>query len=91
MWNIRVLCPALGPVVVNTCRSKIDLFVGGETILSVEGTTQGDPLAMAIYAIAITPLVRRTNLEAVPREPDLATVDSNCLKTRSWTATESCR
>ena len=60
MWNVRVLCPALGPVVVNTYRSNIHLFVGGETILSVEGTTQGDPLAMAIYAIAITALVRRT-------------------------------
>ena len=55
MWNVMVLCPALGPVVINTYRSNTELFVGGESIFSVEGTTQGDPLAMAIYAIAITP------------------------------------
>ena len=65
MWNVHVLCPALGPVVVNTYRSNIHLFVGDETILSVEGTTQGDPLAMAIYAIAIMPLVRRTSSEGL--------------------------
>ena len=63
LWNVRLLCPALGPVVVNTYRSKTDLFVGGETIFAVEGTTQGDALAMAIYTVAITPLIRRTSLD----------------------------
>ena len=59
LWNVRVLCPALGVIVINTYRSSIDLFVGGERILSTEGTTQGDPLAIAIYAVAITLLIRR--------------------------------
>ena len=58
LWNIKVLCPSLAPVVINTYREDVELFVGGETIYSSEGTTQGDPLAMAIYSIAITPLIR---------------------------------
>ena len=34
------------------------LFInGGDEIQSMERTTQGDPTAMAIYAIAIIPLV----------------------------------
>ena len=63
LWNVRVLCPALGTIVINTYRSSVALFVGGEQLLSTEGTTQGDPLAMAIYAVAITPLIRRVKQE----------------------------
>ena len=57
--NIKHLCPALSKVLINTYREHIYLFIDGESITSQEGTTQGDPLAMAMYAVAITPLIHR--------------------------------
>ena len=57
--NIKHLRPALSKVLSNTYREHIQLFIDGESIPSLEGTTQGDPLAMAMYAVAITPLIHR--------------------------------
>ena len=54
--NAMNLCPAISTILVNTYRSDPCLFIDGETIMSKEGTTQGDPLAMVMYAIAIMPL-----------------------------------
>jgi hypothetical protein len=47
----------LATILINTYQSDIQMFIGGETILSKEGTTQGDPLAMAMFAIASAPLI----------------------------------
>ena len=55
----KVLCPSLGPTVINTYRSDVELFVCGDKLFSREGTTQGDPLAMAIYSVAVTPLIHK--------------------------------
>ena len=60
LHNIQVLCPSISTVLNNTYRAPVRLFVMGEgEIESTEGTTQGDPLAMAMYALAATPLIRR--------------------------------
>ena len=56
--NVRTICPALAPILINTYRSPGSLFVNGTTIQSVEGTTQGDPLGMVMYAIGVQPLIR---------------------------------
>ena len=49
----------LATVLINTYREPTELFVGGEVLFSREGTTQGDPLAMAMYAIATVHLINK--------------------------------
>ena len=57
--NILEVCPSLGRVLVNTYRENVDLYIDGETTVSQEGTTQGDPLAMAMYSLGVIPLIMR--------------------------------
>ena len=57
LYNPQVICPAFATCVINYYRAPAALFVGGESILSTEGTTQGDTLSMAIYALAMLPLI----------------------------------
>ena len=59
LWQIFPLYVLLflAFLLANTYRSDANLFVGGETILSQEGTTQSDPLAMAMYTLALIPMI----------------------------------
>ena len=59
--NISVNCPAILPVLTNTYRQPSFLFVGGEVLISKEGTTQSDPLAMPMYALATVPLLTKVS------------------------------
>ena len=62
--NIRVLCPALATFAINTYQAPARLFVTGDKeLISAEGTTQGDPLAMSMYALSLQPLI--SHLQAV--------------------------
>ena len=58
LHNIRHICPPLAKVLINIYREPTELFVDGQTLLSQEGTTQGDPFAMPFYALATVPLIR---------------------------------
>ncbi len=44
---------------INSYRSHTELFVDGDVIHSQEGTTQGDPMAMPMYAIATVPFIKK--------------------------------
>ena len=60
LHNIQHICPILKYAIINTYRVPSRIFVlGGMVMLSEEGTTQGCPLAMAIYALALVPLVNQ--------------------------------
>ena len=55
--NILHLCPPLAKVLINTYRDDIQPFIDGDT-LSRGNYIQGDSLAMAMYTVAITPLIK---------------------------------
>ena len=57
LQNIRCLCPLIATILVNSYRAPTELFVDNDVILSQEGTTRGDPLAMAMYGLATIPLI----------------------------------
>ena len=51
LHNILRLCPPLARILINTYQSPVRLIIPGSGgLVSTEGTTQGDPLAMAMYA-----------------------------------------
>lgn len=68
LQNTSRLCPEIAPAIVNTYRSNAQLFVDGETICSEEGTTQGDSVAMAMYAIATVPLIHQRDASSSVRQ-----------------------
>ncbi|KAK3745771.1 hypothetical protein QZH41_004926 [Actinostola sp. cb2023] len=66
LHNIRVLCPIIAIYAINTYRHPARLFItGGKELESAEGTTQGDPLAMGLYALSLQPLI--TYLQSITK------------------------
>ena len=58
LHNVKILCPEI-PTYINNCYMKPSrlFIIGGTEILSKEGTTQGDPTAMEMYALGLMPLL----------------------------------
>ena len=58
LHNIKIICPFIAQYVTNCYRTPSRLFIiGGKEISSKEGTTQGDPLAMAIYSLGVSTML----------------------------------
>ena len=57
--NILHICPSIAPAIINSYCSDSYLFIEGEVMHSSEGSTQGDPLATAMYTIATLPLIHQ--------------------------------
>ena len=71
LYNIKIICPELTNFVYNYYTSSSRLFVrGGKEISSEEGTTQGDPIAIRLYALGITPLLNCASriITSMPQE-----------------------
>ena len=86
--NIRVLCPTLATYVINTYRKLARLFItGGEELISAEGTTQGDPLSMSLYAIRLQPLITRLHVSSAAKQccfADDATGSGSLQGVKKW-------
>ena len=89
LHNISVLCPSLSTVLNNTYQAPIRMIITGSgEISSSEGTTQGDPLGMAMYAIGILPLIQKLHEHCQAMKQvwfaDDATAAGTCESLRQW-------
>ena len=79
LHNIRILCPSIATYAINTYREPARLFiVGGQELKSSEGATQGDPLAMSLYAISLQPLITRLQVKSAASQCWYADDASGC-------------
>ena len=89
LHKVSVLCPPLKQILVNTYRAPVRMIIiGSGEISSTEGTTQGDPVAMAMYALATLPIIHqlRHSFPTVQQVwyADDATSSGSCSDLRAW-------
>ena len=64
MHNIRIICKEMSIYIINSYRGPSRLFIsGGGEILSQEGTTQGDPLAMPWYSVTTSSMIQSLRIQ----------------------------
>ena len=73
---------------INTYRQAACLFItGDEELISAEGTTQGDPLAMSLYAISLQTLLKRLHVSSAAKQcwfADDVTGSGSLQDVRKW-------
>ena len=89
LHNIRIICPPVSQVLANTYQAPVRCVIRGSgEITSSEGTTQGDPLAMAMYALAVKPLIYQLKSDSPNVKQvwfaDDATGAASCSELRSY-------
>ena len=86
LHNIGIKCPTLAMYAGNTYRKPSEMYIdnsaedngGSATVIkSMEGTTQGDPIAMSMYALGLSVLqdeisYEKTNVKQVAYADDLS-------------------
>ena len=64
MHIIRIICKEMSIYIINSYRGPSRLFIsGGGEILSQEGTTQGDPLAMPWYSVTTSSMIQSLRIQ----------------------------
>jgi len=65
MHNLGITCPVIARYVRNTYTIPPRIILAGENeVMSEEGTTQADPIAMTIYALALSVLQQKINYKS---------------------------
>ena len=87
LHNIQHLCPTLSTILINIYCEATELFVDGTVLFFEEGTTQSDPLAMPMYALATILLISRLGESSdvvQVRYADDASAAGGLSSIRSW-------
>ena len=85
LLNTDKVCPAMAHIFINTYHCSSHLYIDGQCLLSEEGTTQGDPLAMAMYAIGTLPLIQK--LDGIAKQTwfaDDSAAASSLERLKNW-------
>ena len=66
LHNILTFYPPLAQILINTYKHPVHLIIPGSGgpggVVSIESTTQGAPMAMAMYVLAILPLIHQLRM-----------------------------
>ena len=86
LLNIQELCPPFSVPLINTYQQLVKNFVDGVCIFSTEGTTQGNPMGMPMYALGVLLLIHKLDNHAASQiwYADDAYASGSLQNLRQW-------